>query len=104
MRLDYGNWVSIGSLKDIVTEIQIQPLTAFVFEFRITDSITGSQIKLRGLIFLMFLLIRNNMFTKDILMNKGKSIFKELYIFVLNIKSRKTRFKGLTPWNKKKLV
>lgn len=51
VRLDYGNWVSIGSLKDIVTEIQIQPLTAFVFEFRITDSITGSQIKLRGLDF-----------------------------------------------------
>lgn len=50
-RLDYGEWKSIGSLKDIVTEIQIQPLTAYIFEFRICDSITGEQIKLRGLDF-----------------------------------------------------
>lgn len=50
-RLDYGNWESIGSLKDIVTEVSTKPMTAKVFEFRITDSITGEQIKLRGMDF-----------------------------------------------------
>lgn len=51
VRLDYGQWVSIGSLKDIVSEVFIKPLIAKVFEFRIADSITGEQIKLRGLDF-----------------------------------------------------
>ena len=50
-RLDYGNWASIGSLKDIVSEIQIKPMTAKVFEFRIVDSTTGEQIKIRGMDF-----------------------------------------------------
>ena len=51
-RLDYGEWRAIGSLKDIVTAVQISsPLRARVFEFRIVDSITGEQIKLRGLDF-----------------------------------------------------
>jgi len=50
-RLDYGDWKSIGTLGDIVSEVFIQPLTAYVFEFRITDSTTGEQIKLRGLDF-----------------------------------------------------
>ncbi|MEK9207860.1 MAG: hypothetical protein AAB922_05220 [Patescibacteria group bacterium] len=50
-RLDYGDWKSIGSLKDIVSEIFIKPLTAKIFEFRIVDSITGEQIKLRGMDF-----------------------------------------------------
>ena len=50
-RLDYGNWESFGSLKDIVSEVQIKPMTAKVFEFRIVDSITGEQVKLRGIDF-----------------------------------------------------
>lgn len=50
-RLDYGNWKSIGSLKDIVSEVFIQPLTFRVVEFRITDSTTGEQVKLRGMDF-----------------------------------------------------
>ena len=50
-RLDYGQWESIGSLKDIVTEVFIKPITAKVFEFRIVDSIVGEQIKLRGIDF-----------------------------------------------------
>lgn len=51
VRLDYGLWKSIGSLKDIVTEVFIKPLNARVFEFRIVDSTTGEQVKLRGLDF-----------------------------------------------------
>ena len=51
VRLDYGQWISIGSLRDIVTEVPIKALTAYIFEFRIIDSITGEQIKLRGLDF-----------------------------------------------------
>lgn len=50
-RLDYGDWKSIGTLGDIVSEIWIKPLTAKIFQFRITDSITGAIIKLRGLDF-----------------------------------------------------
>ena len=50
-RLDYGQWESIGSLKDIVTEVFIKQMTAKVFEFRIVDSIVGEQIKLRGMDF-----------------------------------------------------
>ena len=50
-RLDYGEWKSIGKLGDIVTCVQIPPLKAHVFEFRCVDSITGEQIKLRGLDF-----------------------------------------------------
>lgn len=50
-RLDYGEWKAIGSLKDIVTEVQISPLRARVFEFRVVDSISGEQVKLRGLDF-----------------------------------------------------
>ena len=50
-RLDYGEWAQIGSLKDIVTEVQIKPMTAHVFEFRIVDSITGAKVKLRGMDF-----------------------------------------------------
>lgn len=50
-RLDYGDWKSVGSIKDIVTEVFIQPLTFFVAEFRIVDSVTGEQIKLRGMDF-----------------------------------------------------
>lgn len=50
-RLDYGPWKSIGSLKDIVSEVFIRPLTAKVFEFRLVDSIIGEQIKLRGMDF-----------------------------------------------------
>lgn len=52
VRLDYGDWQSIGSLKDIVTEVPIaKSLIAKIFEFRIVDSITGEQVKLRGLDF-----------------------------------------------------
>ena len=51
VRLDYNGWRSIGSLKDIVTEVQIKPMTAHVFEFRVVDSISGEQVKLRGLDF-----------------------------------------------------
>jgi len=51
VRMDYAEWKTIGSLKDVVTEVPINPITAFVFEFRIADSITGEQIKLRGLDF-----------------------------------------------------
>jgi hypothetical protein len=50
-RLDYGEWKSIGTLGDIVTDMQIGSMTARVFEFRIVDSITGEQVKLRGLDF-----------------------------------------------------
>ena len=50
-RLDYGDWKSIGKLGDIVSEVWIKPLMAKVFQFRITDSITGAIIKLRGLDF-----------------------------------------------------
>lgn len=51
-RLDYSSWQSIGSLKDVVTQIDLRdPLRARVFEFRIVDSITGEQVKLRGLDF-----------------------------------------------------
>lgn len=50
-RLDYGNWKSVGKIKDLVTDVQIQPLTAKVFEFRLVDSTTGDQVKLRGLDF-----------------------------------------------------
>ena len=50
-RLDYSDWKSIGSIKDIVTEVFINPLTAKVFEFRISDSISGEIIKIRGLDF-----------------------------------------------------
>jgi len=49
-RLDYGLWESFGTLKDIVTEVFIKKsLRAHVFEFRLVDSISGEQIKLRGL-------------------------------------------------------
>ncbi len=51
VRLDYGIWQSIGSLKDIVTEVQIQPLKARIYEWRLVDSITGEQVKLRGIDF-----------------------------------------------------
>ena len=50
-RLDYGNWQSIGNLKDIVSEVFIKAMTAKVFEFRIVDSTTGEQVKLRGMDF-----------------------------------------------------
>ena len=51
-RLDYGNWESIGNVKDIVTEVQIKrSLRARVFEFRLVNSTTGEQVKLRGLDF-----------------------------------------------------
>jgi hypothetical protein len=50
-RLDYGLWKSIGDLGDIVSEVKVQPMTAHVFEYRVVDSITGEQIKLRGLDF-----------------------------------------------------
>ncbi len=49
VRLDYGDWKSIGSIKDIVTEVKIKPLNANVFEWRIVDSITGEQVKLKGM-------------------------------------------------------
>jgi len=48
-RLDYGEWSSIGNVKDISTDIKIKPLTAKVFEFRIVDSTTGEQVKLKGI-------------------------------------------------------
>src|SRR3990167_1543285 len=51
VRLDYGEWKSIGSIKDIVSEIFIQPLTAFVFQFRVVDSSVGEIVKIRGLDF-----------------------------------------------------
>ena len=50
-RLNYGDWQSIGYLRDIVSEVFIKAMTAKVFEFRITDSITGEQVKLRGMDF-----------------------------------------------------
>jgi hypothetical protein len=51
VRLDYGDWKSVGSIKDIVTEVQIQPLTAYVFQWRIAESHSGEIVKLRGLDF-----------------------------------------------------
>lgn len=51
VRLDYGEWKSIGSIKDIVSEIFVQPLTAHVFQFRIIHSSTGEISKIRGLDF-----------------------------------------------------
>ena len=50
-RLDYGDWKSIGTIQDIVTEVFIKSMTFKVAEFRISDSTTGEQIKLRGLDF-----------------------------------------------------
>lgn len=51
-RLDYGLWESFGTIEDIVTEIRLKKsLTAKVFEFRIVNSITGEQIKIRGMDF-----------------------------------------------------
>ena len=51
-RLDYSDWKSFGTIKDIVTEVSIsKPMRARVFEFRLVDSITGEQIKLRGIDF-----------------------------------------------------
>lgn len=50
-RLDYKEWKGVGSLKDIVSEVFIQPLTAKVFEFRIVDSTAGEQVKIRGMDF-----------------------------------------------------
>lgn len=51
-RLDYGNWESFGTLNDVVTEVPIRgKMRARVFEFRLVDSITGEQVKLRGLDF-----------------------------------------------------
>ena len=51
-RLDYGEWKSFGTIKDIVTEVPVPPnMRARVFEFRLVDSITGEQVKLRGLDF-----------------------------------------------------
>ena len=51
-RLDYGIWKSFGALKDIVTEVHInKAMSARVFEFRVIDSITGAQAKLRGIDF-----------------------------------------------------
>ena len=50
-RLDYKEWKGVGSLKDVVSEVFIQPLTANVFEFRIVDSTAGEQVKLRGMDF-----------------------------------------------------
>ena len=51
-RLDYGEWKSFGTLNDIVTEVSIKgKMRARVFEFRLVDSISGEQIKLRGLDF-----------------------------------------------------
>lgn len=51
-RMDYGEWKEFGTVDDIVTEVQIEDdLTAHVFEFRIVDSITGEQAKIRGLDF-----------------------------------------------------
>lgn len=50
-RIDYKEWESIGTLQDIVTEVRITPLNGKVFEFRVVDSITGEQVKLRGLDF-----------------------------------------------------
>lgn len=51
-RLDYGDWKAFGTLGDIVTEVPISnPMIAHVFEFRITDSITGTPIKFRGMNF-----------------------------------------------------
>ena len=51
VRLDYGEWKSIGSLKDIVTPVPISPITAHVFQFRIVNSHSGEIIKIRGLDF-----------------------------------------------------
>lgn len=50
-RLDYGEWKQIGTLTDIVSEVFIKPLTAKIFEYRVVDSITGEQIKIRGMDF-----------------------------------------------------
>jgi hypothetical protein len=51
-RLDYGQWESFGTVQDIVTEIQVKkPMIAHVFSFRIVDSTTGEQIKIRGMDF-----------------------------------------------------
>lgn len=58
-RLDYGPWQSIGSLKDIVSEVFIRAMTAKVFEFRIADSITGEQVKLRGMDFITVDILEN---------------------------------------------
>lgn len=51
-RCDYGEWKSVGTLKDIVTEVKLQkPLRGRVFEFRIVDITTGEQVRLRGMDF-----------------------------------------------------
>ena len=48
-RLDYQNWKSIGSIKDIVSEVFIDSITAHVFEFRIVESHSGEIAKIRGI-------------------------------------------------------
>ena len=51
-RIDYGEWEELGTVKDIATEVKIdEKMKGNVFEFRIVDSITGEQIKLRGIDF-----------------------------------------------------
>ena len=51
-RINYGQWESFGTLHDVVTEVVIEiPMSGNVFEFRIVDSISGEQIKIRGIDF-----------------------------------------------------
>ena len=51
-RIDYKEWKEIGQISGLVSEISLKkPLVGHVFEFRLTDSITGEPVKLRGLDF-----------------------------------------------------
>lgn len=51
-RVNYGQWNTIGSVKGLVSEVQLsKSLKGNVFEFRVTESTTGAQVSLRGLDF-----------------------------------------------------
>jgi hypothetical protein len=52
VRMNYGQWRNVGTVKGLVTEVQVkESLRANVFEFRLTNSTTGLACKLRGLDF-----------------------------------------------------
>lgn len=51
VQIDYGTWDQIGTVDNFVTDIQIPNLRGKVFSFRLTNSVTGAQVKLIGLDF-----------------------------------------------------
>jgi len=52
VRIDYGQWDTIGNVKGLVTEIHLKDnLRGHIFEFRLTDRVSGEQVKIRGLDF-----------------------------------------------------